>query len=82
MNVGDLVTLSKHGKDECRHKLSLRTAGIVIDVSADKTSCFMRGHLPPLPVKGYPVCVEVMWEDGAQLWEPREGLKWLKKAKR
>lgn len=81
MKVGDLVALSEYGKKIPPHHLSLRTIGIVVGVSANKTCCFMRGRLPQLPVNGYPVRVEVMWEDGTQLWEPREGLKWLKKAK-
>ena len=80
MKVGDLVALSEYGKKRTQC-LSLRTIGIVVGVSANKTCCFMRGRLPQLPVNGYPVRVEVMWEDGIPLWEPREGLKWLKKAK-
>ena len=92
MKVGDLVAYSAFWKRWISGNHRGRqihvplpddpnVTGIVIEVSEDKTSFFENGNLPPLPYKGYPKTVTVMWSDEVVRTLPRPCHKWLKKSR-
>ncbi len=92
MKVGDLVAYSAYRKQWISGSHRGRqthdplpddpnVAGIVIEVSEDKTCAFVDGNLPPLPYSGYPKTVTVMWSDGVVRTLARPCHKWLKKSR-